>query len=195
MDFGIDRLIEMIEQRISRLVANLVLYVLTGAVLVFGIKAIAEFAIAASTHARDLVLYFRGAKAPQITPSDALGLLFYAALIVVLWMVCIAGLAVIRRRFQKRLKTATMEAREVLSETENEARRILNDTAAIVAECRAFTEQNHAHLKAEYKKGERLLEVIDQKVDVLKALGGELSKALPDAEPDNQLPLDIGPKT
>ncbi len=47
MDFGIDRLIEMIEERLGRPIANAVLYVLTFAALTWGIRAKGVFSVGA----------------------------------------------------------------------------------------------------------------------------------------------------
>ena len=179
MDFGIDRLIEMIEQRISRPVANAVLYVLTLAVLVVGLKTIGAFVIAAFTYIRGLFLYFHGAKAPQLTSGDALLVVTYIALIVLLWMVSIAGLAVIRRRYQKKLDAAVNAAKEILVTTEEEAKRILyrteDDVAAIIkstketiAESKAVTDKSHADLHG-------LIEEIDRKLKELKERSGSSS--------------------
>lgn len=134
MDFGIDRLIEMIEQRISRPVANAVLYVLTFAVLAWGIRTVGAVAIAAFTYIRALLLYFHGAKAPHLTPSDVLGLLWETVFLTLLLMVFFAGMLVIRRRINKGLKATFIEL-------EN-----------IVEDCKAFADKTRADLHADTEK-------------------------------------------
>jgi len=149
MDFGIDRLIDMIEQRIGKRTATAVLYVLTVSILIFGLKTIGSFLIRAFTYLRGLYFYFHGAALPRITPDQALSLLFDIVWVTIIWGIGCGGLLLIRRRIMR----GTTE--------------MLRNAELTVADCKEFTDKNHASLH-------EMLERLDHQREELVALREEV---------------------
>lgn len=195
MDFGIDRLIEMIEQRIGRLAANAVLYVLTFAVLAWGIKTVGSFAVSVISYGNALWLFFRGAKAPQFTASDAILVSINVALFGVLLVLYFAGLAVIQRRTRRKLTLLVDEAKAdalaALAESQKEADAILLRTRDMVTACQAFTESNHTKLHEAADDVQRLLDQLEAQT---QTDAPTTSPRHPDGESDNQSPQGTEPE-
>lgn len=210
MDFGLDRLIEMIEERIGRPAANAVLYVLTFSVLAWGLKTLGSFCISVFTYAQGLFLYFRGAKAPKFTSSDALHLLYDLAIFAVLWIVFVSAMTILRRHYQKKidahaaktsaeLKEIIADARAAVTESENQARAKLDE---IVSAYDAHIERNRDEARVELEESRQAIQRYREQIETYTALVdtakreaarlGLTSPDPPNEERDSQSPPGTG---
>jgi hypothetical protein len=156
VDLGLDRLIEMIEQRVGKPAATAVLYAVTAGAFAWGIHALFAYLILpVATHGADVLSYVRSATPRQLTEvwaqaviGGALGLLVF-----------LAGLKVIEKRFKRKANEITGALRGQLI-----------DARSILSDCRTFTTENHRGLQEASAKLKQDMECAKEALVILKAL-------------------------
>jgi hypothetical protein len=176
MDFGLDKLVEMIEERFGRLAGTVVLAAIGVAALAFAVHAVFSFLLVPAVRYAPTVLGSVGIALGRMSIADAI----YAGIETLIGM--LAGLVffgvsrLMYIRFHKRALATTEE--------------ILRETKDTIENCKAFTDRNHAKLDAH---ADTLMKACDQLVeDALLQANALLAEAAARAGEPPPAPLTIG---
>lgn len=181
MDFGLDKLVEMIEQRFGRLAGTVVLAAVGVAAFAFAIHAVFSYLIVPAFRYAPTIFGSLGVAWARMSLADGI----HAALQLLIGTLAAIVFVAVSRVFQ------TRHVKKIQAGMRQSAR----DLESLAEDCRAFTEKNHAGLDAHaHTLAQQCDELVQNALAQANALMAEAAERMGEAAPRPITIEDIGPR-